>query len=186
MDAFSYLSVLLSIIIGLAITQVLQGYRALLLHRSRIRFSAPPLIWSALILVMATQMWWSSFGLTTHHDWSFLSFSVILLQTIFLYMMSAIVLPDPPGDAVLDLSRHYEAERRPMFLFLVGALLTSVVKDIILDGHLSGAENMGFHLFFGGFALAGAFLRGKRTHLAIALIAMGAFILYIGLLFARL
>jgi hypothetical protein len=35
MDAFSYLSVLLSIIIGLAITQVLQGYRGLLLARHR-------------------------------------------------------------------------------------------------------------------------------------------------------
>ena len=33
MDAFSYLSVLLSIILGLAIAQVLQGYRALLLAR---------------------------------------------------------------------------------------------------------------------------------------------------------
>ena len=31
MDAFSYLSVLLSIILGLAITQVLQGFRGLML-----------------------------------------------------------------------------------------------------------------------------------------------------------
>jgi hypothetical protein len=31
MDAFGYLSVLLSIILGLAIAQVLQGYRSLLL-----------------------------------------------------------------------------------------------------------------------------------------------------------
>ena len=34
MDAFSYLSVLLSIILGLAITQVLQGFRGLMLARS--------------------------------------------------------------------------------------------------------------------------------------------------------
>lgn len=33
MDAFSYLSVLLSIILGLAIQQILQGYRALILRR---------------------------------------------------------------------------------------------------------------------------------------------------------
>jgi hypothetical protein len=43
-DAFSYLSVLLSIIIGLAITQVLQGYRALLLSRAHVKLYAPPLI----------------------------------------------------------------------------------------------------------------------------------------------
>ena len=33
MDAFSYLSVLLSIIVGLAITQVLTGFRGIMLWR---------------------------------------------------------------------------------------------------------------------------------------------------------
>jgi hypothetical protein len=36
MDAFGYLSVLLSIIVGLAITQVLRGFRGLMLARSRL------------------------------------------------------------------------------------------------------------------------------------------------------
>ena len=48
MDAFSYLSVLISVILGFAIQQVLLGYRALILSRRRIRFYAPPLIWSVL------------------------------------------------------------------------------------------------------------------------------------------
>jgi len=48
MDAFSYLSVLLSIILGLAITQILMGYRGLLLARGRVRFYAPTMTWSVL------------------------------------------------------------------------------------------------------------------------------------------
>ena len=44
MDAFSYLSVLLSIILGLGIQQVLQGYRALMLARGRVRFFWVPLL----------------------------------------------------------------------------------------------------------------------------------------------
>ena len=39
MDAFSYLSVLISIILGLAVTQALQGFRGLMLARSRVRAS---------------------------------------------------------------------------------------------------------------------------------------------------
>src|SRR6185312_11679923 len=35
-DAFNYLSVLLSIILGLAITQILKGFRGLTLSRSRV------------------------------------------------------------------------------------------------------------------------------------------------------
>ena len=76
MDAFSYLSVLLSIIIGLAITQVLQGYRALLLARRHVALYAPTLAWSVYILLMATQSWWASFGLSDRRDWSFLAFAI--------------------------------------------------------------------------------------------------------------
>ena len=68
MDAFSYLSVLLSIILGLAIQQVLQAYRALILARGTISFSPLPLIWSVLILLMATQHWWASFSLAERTD----------------------------------------------------------------------------------------------------------------------
>jgi len=41
MEVFSYLSVLLSIILGLAITQILQGFRVLMLARSRLRTHWP-------------------------------------------------------------------------------------------------------------------------------------------------
>ena len=95
MDAFSYLSVLLSIIIGLAITQVLQGYRALLLSRSAVRLDAAALIWSGLLIIMAIQSWWASFGLREHGEWNFISFAIVLLQMILLYMMAAVIFPDP-------------------------------------------------------------------------------------------
>lgn len=79
MDAFSYLSVLLSIILGLAITQVLQGVRGVLLQRARIRLYAPSLIWCVIILAMATQSWWASFGLSDHTEWTFAQFTVVLV-----------------------------------------------------------------------------------------------------------
>jgi hypothetical protein len=62
MDSFGYLSVLLSIIIGLAVTQILQGLRVLMLSRETARLYAPSLIWTALLLLIATQMWWAAFG----------------------------------------------------------------------------------------------------------------------------
>ena len=37
MDEFSYLSVLLSVILGLAVAQILKGFRGLLLSRARVR-----------------------------------------------------------------------------------------------------------------------------------------------------
>lgn len=114
MDTFSYLSVLLSIILGLAITQVLQGFRALLLARSRVRLFAPSLIWAGLVLLMATQSWWASFGLADHDRGTFAEFAVVLLQLVLLYMVAGLVLPDlPPGEPI-DLQAHYWREAWPL------------------------------------------------------------------------
>ena len=54
MDEFSYLSVLLSVILGLAVTQILKGFRGLLLSRARIRLYWPVIAWAALLLLFST------------------------------------------------------------------------------------------------------------------------------------
>ena len=148
MDAFSYLSVLLSIILGLAIAQVLQGYRALLLARGRIQFDAAPLIWSGVILLFAAQAWWASFGLNARHEWDFLDFAVILIQMGLLYMLSAIVLPDVPDEHSVDLAGHFERHRKTFFAFLIAMLASSLVKELVLEHRFTSQLNLAFHAVF--------------------------------------
>jgi multisubunit Na+/H+ antiporter MnhE subunit len=76
MDEFSYLSVLLSVILGLAVTQILKGFRGLLLSRARIRLYWPVIAWAALLLLVCFQHWWATFGMRTRHDWTFLQFAM--------------------------------------------------------------------------------------------------------------
>jgi len=71
MDQFSYLSVLMSIIVGLAITQILKGYRGIVLSRQRVVTYWPTLVWSGSLLVMNVQSWWASFGLREVQNWTF-------------------------------------------------------------------------------------------------------------------
>jgi hypothetical protein len=185
-DAFSYLSVLLSIILGLAITQILQGYRGLLLARGRVRLYALTLIWSVLLLVLATQAWWSSFGLSRHSGWTFLQFSVVLLQTILLYMMAGLVLPDVPHGEPIDLRAHYYREHRPFFGVFLLMLAVSVSKDWILEARLPSMPNLAFHGLFGAVALLGILVRKPRVHEIAMPLAALALAAYIALLFARL
>lgn len=186
MDAFSYLSVLLSIILGLAIAQVLQGYRSLFLAKGRVRLHWPVLIWSGLILLFAAQAWWASFGLRERADWTFLSFAVILLQMIMLYMLAALVLPDVAPEQHVDLSGHYELHHGAFFGFLIAMLATSVTKDVVLDHRLPMPVNLGFHVLLAAIAVAAIIVRGYRAHLAIALFAVAGTLAYIALLFAHL
>jgi hypothetical protein len=186
MDAFSYLSVLLSIILGLAITQVLQGYRSILLAKGRVRLSAPVLIWSGLVLLFATQSWWASFGLRERTDWDFLSFSIILLQMGLLYMLSALIFPEIAIDAEVNLAEHFDRHRRAFFGFLIGVLVASITKDVILDHRLPTPLNLAFHAMLITTAILGIFMRSSRVQLWLALFAVAGFVLYISLLFAHL
>jgi hypothetical protein len=186
-DAFSYLSVLLSIIIGLAITQVLQGYRAMLLARRRVRPFAPTLIWTGLILLIATQSWWSSFGMAHYQDWTFGIFSLILLQTILLYMMAAIVLPDAaPDGGEIDLAAHYQDHITPFFGIALALLVTSFVKDLAMDGLKTDPLDLGAHGVFAAATIVALRFRGQRTHLAVALFTAAFMIGYVALLFSHL
>jgi len=185
-DAFSYLSVLLSIILGLAITQILQGYRGLLLARGRVTFYAPTMIWTGLLLLITAQAWWSSFGLARHRDWTFLQFSAVLLQMVVLYMMCGLALPDIPRDEAVDLKAHFYRERRPFFAAFLAMLAASVAKDCILEGHLPTKENLAFHGVFAALSLAGYLVRAPRFHEIITPIGGLVMAAYIALLFFRL
>lgn len=186
MDAFSYLSVLLSIILGLAIAQVLQGYRALLLARGRIHADPAPLIWSGLVLLFAAQAWWASFGLNARADWDFLDFAAILVQMGLLYMLSALVLPDVPAGEPVDLALHFDRHRKAFFVFLIAMLASSIGKEAVLEHRLTSPVNLAFHLILAAIAIAGIVLSGRKAQLALALVAVAGFLSYVALLFARL
>jgi hypothetical protein len=185
-DAFSYLSVLLSIIVGLAVTQVLQGYRGLLLARRRVRLSAPVLIWSGLLLVIATQAWWASFGLRLKTEWDFVSFAAVLLQMVLLYMLAGLIIPDVPAGSTIDLREHFESHRRAFFGFLLALLASSVAKDVIVNHALPSALNLAFHGVLALTAAVGLWARSTRVQLALAIFAALGIMTYIALLFARL
>jgi hypothetical protein len=185
MDAFSYLSVLLSIIIGLAITQVLQGYRAMLLARRRVRTFAPTFVWSLLILVLATQAWWSSFGLTDVRVWTFGVFGLILLQTALLYMLAALVLPDA-GEGTVDLAAHYRDHITAFFAIMLAMLAVSAVKDLSLQGRHVDPVDLAGHGVFAAMALVALRYRGDRAQLGVAIAATIFIVAYILILFSHL
>src|SRR5450755_555927 len=112
MDAFSYLSVLLSIILGLAITQVLQGLGRLMAARARVRFYWPPLVLALVMLLGFIQSWWAMFGLRLQSAWTFLAFFVVILQTVFSYLIAALVLPEFPPDGGVDMKANYYSHTR--------------------------------------------------------------------------
>jgi hypothetical protein len=186
MDAFSYLSVLLSIILGLAITQVLLGLRGVMHARARLRMYVPTMIWAVLLLLVFVQSWWSEFGLRRHESWTFLGFSVVVAHAVFLYMLAALVLPDVPPGEVLDLREHYYDTYRWFFAFVVLAALAGIAKEIVLDGRLPSPSNLAFELSFATAGAIAGLTRREWYHRLLAPASALAFVWYTVLLFSDL
>jgi hypothetical protein len=186
MDAFSYLSVLLSIIVGLGLTQVLTSAGRLIRHRQRVRFDWLPLLWAAQMLVIFVQVWWSMFGLRSYRDWTFVGFLVVLAQTCTLYMMAALVLPEQADETGVDLAEYYDRHHRWFFGFFLATLVISVAKDKVLAGNWPTPVNLGFHAALAVMCVSAIVVRARRYQEAVGLAGVAMMGAYIGLLFTRL
>jgi len=145
MDPFGYLTVLISIILGLGMTQLLSGLGRLLHERHQVRVYWPTLVWVVLLLVIHVQTWWAMFGLSALRAWTFAAFLVVLLQPILLYLLAALVLPGDRSESATDLRANYYAQSSWFFGLAVLVLMISLVRDLVLTGHLPGGVNTGVH-----------------------------------------
>lgn len=185
MDAFEYLSVLISIILGLGITQLLLGFARWLERRGSFGAYPPAIAWAAFLLLVHVQTWWSMYGLRHHADWNFLQFAVVLLQPIVMFLLAVLIFPSA-GAVERDLRANF-LEQRPWFFGLFLALLgVSVLKDLVRTDSLPSPANLGFHGALAALALAGLTLNGERAQSWIGYGACALFSLYIALLFAVL
>jgi hypothetical protein len=185
-DAFSYLSVLLSIVLGLGLTQILTAIGRLIRHRERVRVHWLPLLWAGVMLLIYVQVWWSMYGLRLRREWTFLTFGIVLAQTATLYLMAAVALPEQVDDTGTDLGTYFDRQHRWFFGFFLATLVISVVKDLVLGGQLPARANLAFHGLFAAGCVTGMLVRRRRYQEVLGIGFAVALTIYIGVLFARL
>jgi hypothetical protein len=183
--AFEYLSVLLSIILGLAVAQILTGYRSLVLARSRVRSHLPTLVWTMIVLLIAVQSWWAMFGLRDAPSWTFGGFAILLMQTILIYMLAGLSLPDVRADGPVNLYAHYHEHRRVFFVIIVLLVAVSLGKDMVFAGRLPTVANVAFQGGLAGAAVIAIATRAEWYHRALAPTVLAVFIAYVAVLFWR-
>lgn len=117
---FDYLSVLISIVLGLGLTELLSNVHRLIQARDRVTFHWLPLLWGGIIFVALVQWWWAAFGLHRQLEWNFFFFLLILLIPVLLYLAAASVLPTVEPEQTVDLRANY-FEIQPWFFWIVAA-----------------------------------------------------------------
>ena len=188
MDPFSYLSVLISIILGLAITQILKGVRGMVLARARVVPYWPTFVFAGLLLAISVQSWWSLFAMRNipTSAWTFSMFAFVLAQTIAWYMLAALVLPDFFGEQPDDLRAHYFAHRQVFFGLFIVALAISLCRDLSNDAYPADRVDLAFQLYFVAVSIGGFLIKRDWYHKSMCVMSAVAFAVYIGLLHERL
>jgi len=183
---FEYLSVLVSIIVGLALTQLLSGVARLIQLRRRIPMHAPTLLWMAMLFLIDVQVWWVAFERRTAQQWTFFNFLLYLLIPIGVFLLSYLVLPDMGDEDSPDLRANFEGNRTWFFGLLASLPAISLLEQAVRDGTLRFDDDVAFRMAFIVLALVAARVGNARYQLWNAAIALVLFVGYVLALFLRL
>jgi hypothetical protein len=185
-NAFDYLTILVSIVLGLAIATVLARIATVITARERVDFYWPPLAWAIWIFFISAQHWWAQWSVRHTLEPSFVTFWLQLLVPVDLFVLAALVLPEREENGKLDLGEWYFRNRAWLFGFMFFLPALSITEEISRTGRMSSALNLAFLLAFEVVIAIAYILKSRRAQEWITAQAMLMTLLYVGVLFWRL
>ena len=134
MDIREHSITLVSVIVGLGLTELLSNLNALIRSRD-VRWYALPLAWAAVCLILVVNLWWGIYlgaiGIATPSNAG--AFLLYLVVPVLLYLMCSAALPAVDKSLAVDLRASYYASSR-----YFSALLVAYVAATMLQAYLAG------------------------------------------------
>jgi len=164
MTRFEYLSVLVSIVIALGISEVTIAWARVLQQKATTKIYWLHGFWSIFSLFLMIQFWWGFWRYRTVESWSLLSLVTTLTVVITLSLCALMLVPRIHVDVNFDSQATY-FDNSPRFFFLAGCFIVLVgVMDItVLGSPTLDTEN----IFRGAGAIVAfgmAATRSKKIH----------------------
>lgn len=161
MSRFEYLSILVSIVIALAISELVQGWGALIRRRDGARPYGLHVAWTVLGLLAMVQWWWGFWQYREVDSWTFLRLFALVTNAVtvalFCYVLGA-------GHAAeTDLRAHSWANHRWIFGLAAFAVVQLAALGVAVLATLAGSTSERLHaaltaasylVFFGFVAVA--------------------------------
>ena len=126
---FAHLSVLISVILGLALTHLLRGLSKLIQKRDTVRPYWVHLVWTVNIVVYVLAIWWGMSGWNKLQTWTTELCFFLSAYAIVIFMVASQLFPaEFPDD--MDFERYYYANTRWFFGILGTALLIDIPETL--------------------------------------------------------
>ena len=131
-SAFEYVTVLISIVLGLGITQVLTGIADLVHQSNRVKVYWPHFVWVFLVLLMHVQEWWVTYDLKNYEPWRLPTFFFIMLYPVNLFILARLLFPFGMQDGIIDLKTFYFENYRKIFGFTCALILLAILDGVFI------------------------------------------------------
>ena len=143
MTRFEYLSVLVSIVIALGISEVTVAWGRVLQQKTATKVHWLHGFWSIFSLFLMIQFWWGFWRYRTVESWSLVSLVMALVVVITLTLCALMLVPRMRGDITFD-SRSTYFDNAAKFFILGGSfiLLVMVMDVLILGSPIVHIENL--------------------------------------------
>jgi len=181
MSTFEFISVLLSIVVGLGLARLLSGVGRIVEIRRRVRFYWVQGVWVINIILLLVVFWWATLFSHAENDvWPFLNFLLLLVYSILIFLEAVLILPTDLEEGA-DLEVHF-FEVRPWFFSLLALTSVAELFDTLLHG--GWARVVGFGPYYMGIILCGVVINSiaartdnRRYH---GVVAIGFFLSMVG------
>ena len=162
-----------SIIMGVAVTDLLSSFHRLLGARERVRWDWLTLVVTALVLLTLVQIWWRLAG-SGSAPLTLGAFLPTLAVLIVLFLLAAAVLPDEIGEGRFDLRDHYRRQHRVIWSMFATALAILLLTEGMakvgsgIPWHRAIMDKLGDLLVL-GLMISLAVVRARKWHAGVLL-----------------
>jgi len=129
MGVFEYIGVLISVIMGLAITHLAVGASKLIQNRETSKQCLPHALWTINVLLYILMIWWSMFWWSGLEDWSAYHYLGITVYAIVMFLMSAMLYPYDMDDNI-DIEAYFFKNRVWFFGLMTVAWLLDIPETM--------------------------------------------------------
>jgi RsiW-degrading membrane proteinase PrsW (M82 family) len=182
MTPFEYVTVLISIILGLGITQIVTGIADIIHQWNRMKIFWPHALWIVLVFVMHIHEWWYMYELKRHEQWHLVAFLFLILYPILLFVLARILFPFGAMDTEVDFKNFYFENYRKFFLIVSMLVVLAALQDIVLEGYsvVDQLPKLSIPVVLGFIAIKK--IKHENLHQVIVLLLLAAFIASLALL----
>ena len=172
-DAFNYVAVLISIVVGLTATRVMSGLGEIIQAANRPRNYWVHALWHLTLLFNVMLGWWLLYRWRLTTDWTFFLFAWIAIAPILSYLAAAILIPgELEATGSPDWHDYYYKNRRGFF-FVFAALAPLDIIDTLLKGWHHFLAQGPFYLPLSAFwtiaLVTAGITRNERYHKILAI-----------------